>query len=36
MSARSLGAVALGPSLGQSSGYYFMNMNTGKRIQRRS
>ena len=36
MTARSLGAIALGPSLGQSSGYYFMNLNTGKRIHRRS
>ena len=34
--ARSLGAIAPGPSLGQSSGYYFMNLNTGKRIHRRS
>ena len=36
MQARSLGAIALGPSHGQSSGYYFMNLNTGKRIHRRS
>ena len=36
MTARSLGAIALGSSLGQSSGYYFMNLNTGKRIHRRS
>merc|ERR1712214_65841 len=36
MTARSLGAIALGPSLGQSSGYYFMNLNTGKWIHRRS
>ena len=36
MTARSLGAIALGPSLGQSAGYYFMNLNTGKKIHRRS
>ena len=36
MQARSLGAIALGPSHGQSSGYYVMNLNTGKRIHRRS
>ena len=32
MTARSLGAIALGPSLGQSAGYYFMNLNTGKKF----
>ena len=36
MQARSSGAIALGPDHGQSGGYYFMSLNTGKRIHRRS
>ena len=36
MQDRSLGAIALDPSRGHSSGYYLMNLNTGKKIHRRS
>ena len=36
MKARTLGAIALGPDNSQQVGYWFMNLNTGKRIHRRS
>ena len=34
--ARSLGAITLGPDSSQQAGYWFMNLNTGERIHRRS
>ena len=34
--ARTLGAITLGPDTSSQSGYYFMNLNTGKKIHRRS
>ena len=34
--ARSLGAIALGPDTSQQAGHWFMNLNTGRKIHRRS
>ena len=36
MQARTLGAITLGPDSSARGGYYFMNLNTGKRIHRRN
>ena len=36
MKARTIGAIALGPDNSKSGGYNFMNLNTGKKIHRRS
>ena len=36
LKARSIGAITLGPDNSQQAGYWFMNLNSGKRLQRRS
>ena len=36
MQSRTLGAITLGPDSSARGGYYFMNLNTGKRIHRRN
>ena len=36
MQSRTLGAITLGPDISARGGYYFMNLNTGKKIHRRT
>ena len=36
MQSRTLGAITLGPDISARGGYYFMNLNTGKKIHRQT